>query len=245
MVRLVLMPFVAGILLWTPPVAATPITIVNHSFEAPVAAPANFVGGTNTAPAGWSVYNTVAPNGLRFFGVWNPTGTDSFVNFAPDGSNVGVVFLQNTTNLAEAGLRQTLSATLQPFTTYSLRVEVGNFAPSALPSPFNFTGFPGYRVDFLAGTNVIASDNNALFPAEGFFLTSTVSFTTGALHANLGQSLGIRLVNLNGPGIEVNFDNVRLDAETVSEPRSALTFSLGIVLLALGAAKRRGLRNSL
>ncbi len=212
---------------------ATPITVINHSFEAPVAAPSTFVGGINTAPAGWSVYNTIAPNGFRYFGVWNPTGSNSYVNFAPDGANVGVVFLQNTTNLAEAGLRQTLTETLQSFTTYTLTVEVGNFAPALSPIPFDFTGFPGYRVDLLAGGVVIASDNNTLAPPEGYFQTSTVSFVTGAVHANLGQALGIRLVNLNGSGIEVNFDNVRLDAVAAPSPAAAASLGLGFVLLGL------------
>ncbi|MBM3515932.1 MAG: hypothetical protein FJX59_19780, partial [Alphaproteobacteria bacterium] len=108
----------ASLFLGTAAVAA-PITVINHSFEAPFAAPGNFVGSMSSAPTGWSIYNVIPRNNQRFFGVWNPTGTDSFVNFAPHGSNIGVVFLQNTTNLAEAGLRQTLSATLQPFTTYS------------------------------------------------------------------------------------------------------------------------------
>lgn len=220
---------------------AAPITITNHSFESPVAAPSTFVGGMASGPTGWSVYNTGATNNLRFFGVWNPTGSDSFVNFAPDGSNIGVVFLQNTTNLAEAGLLQALTATLQANTQYTLTVEVGNFAPSAQPIPFNFSGFPGYRVDLLAGGVPIASDFNSLAPAEGFFETSTVSFTTGAVHANLGQQLAIRLVNLNGPGIEVNFDDVRLDASAVPAPAAAALVFTG--LLGLGTRRRRPRRH--
>jgi len=212
------------------------VTILNSSFESPVTAPATFTGAQASGPMGWSVYNSGATNNQRFFGVWNPATTNSFVGGgAPDGANVGVVFLQNTTNLAEAGLRQTLADTLQLSTKYTLTVEVGNFSP-ADPGPFNFTGFPGYRIDLLAGSALIASDNNTLAPAEGFFATSIVTFTTGSSHANAGQALGIRLVSLNGPGTEVNFDNVRLDAAAVPEPSVFILGGIGMMGLLL---KRR------
>lgn len=209
------------------------LTVINPSFENPATNAATFTGSQTVGPQGWAVYNTGATNNLRFFGVWNPSTTTSFVNGAPDLINVGVVFLENTTNLAEAGLRQTLDPafTLQLSTQYTLTVEVGNFAPQ--PGPFNFTGFPGYRVDLLAGSTVIASDNNTLAPGEGIFATSVVSFITGLSHPNAGQVLGIRLVNLNGPGIEVNFDNVRLDAVVVPEPSSALLLLLSLAALIL------------
>ncbi len=204
-----------------PAAAAVLLPITNSSFESPVTAPATFTGAQASGPTGWTVYNSGATNNLRFFGVWNPATTPSYTNGAPDGANVGVVFLENIANFAEAGLQQTLASTLQLSTQYTLTVEVGNFGPFA-GAGWDFTGFPGYRVDLFAGGTLIASDNNTLAPAEAEFLTSTVSFTTGASHANAGQPLTIRLVNLNGPaGIEVNFDRVRLDAIAVPEPSSA------------------------
>ena len=63
---------------------------------------------------------------------------------------------------------------------------------------------------------LIASDDDTLLPDEGRFLTSTVQVTIGATHPNAGEPLTIRLVNLDAaPGIEVNFDDVRLDATPV------------------------------
>lgn len=210
------------------------LTITNPGFENPVTAPSTFSGAMNSGPAGWTVYNAGETNNLRYFGVWNPATTPSYTNGAPDGANVGVVFLENTTNFAEAGLRQTLAATLQLSTQYTLTVEVGNFGAYA-GAGWDFAGFPGYRVDLLAGSTVIASDNNTLLPAEAQFLTSTVTFTTGASHANAGQALAIRLVNLNGPaGIEVNFDRVRLDATVVPEPSTAALFVFGTLLMLTG-----------
>lgn len=200
---------------------AAPLTVVNHSFESPMAGPGEFAGATTSGPAaGWgTVYNTVAANNMRYFGVWNPSGTNSFVGGnAPDGDRMGVVFLRNTTNLAEAGLQQTLVDTLQLATQYTLTVEVGNFANAV---SFDSAGFPGYRVELFAGNPLLpasillASDINTLSPGEGHFETSVVSFTTGSSHTHVGQALVIRLVNLNGPGTEVNFDDVRLDATPV------------------------------
>jgi hypothetical protein len=118
----------------------------------------------------------------------------------------------------EAGMQQTLTATLQPLRRYTLRVEVGNIANSA-SAPFQFGGFPNYRIDLMAGSNVIASDLNTLLPGEGRFLTSTITVATAASNPSVGQLLGIRLVNLNNaPGIEVNFDNVRLDSTPILPP---------------------------
>lgn len=221
------------------PVAAdaTLLTVNNPSFESPVTAPGTFTGQIASGPTGWTVYNTGATNSDRYFGVWNPAGTDSFLDPVPDGANIGVVFLNNTTGIAEAGLQQVLSATLQLSTYYTLTVEVGNFDPGAGGAPWNFTGFPGYRVDLLAGGTLLASDNNTLLPAEGRFLTSTVPFTTGASHANAGQPLTIRLVNLNGPGVEVNFDRVRLDATPAPEPTGTALLAISAAVVA--AARRR------
>lgn len=205
-------------------------TINNSSFETPNADPGEFIVDDAAGPLGWSVYNTGATttNQSRSFGVWNPTGTNSYGgDDAPHLNNIGVVFLSNTSNIAEAGLEQVLTSTLQMSTFYTLTVEVGNFAGSI--GSFNFTGFPGYRVDLLAGSTVIASDNNTLTPGEGIFETSVVTFETGSNHTNAGEALSIRLVNLNGAGIEVNFDNVRLDASPVPEPSTAFLGALGMI----------------
>ncbi|MFK7909009.1 MAG: PEP-CTERM sorting domain-containing protein [Akkermansiaceae bacterium] len=211
------------------------VTINNSSFESPVTPAGTFNGEQATAPVGWTVYNSGATNNERYFGVWNPSTTSSFVGGAPDGQNVGVVFLENSINLAEAGLVQVISTPLENSKQYTLTVDVGNFAPS-VGNSFDFTGFPGYRVELLAGSTLIASDNNTLTPAEGIFETSVVSFTTEASHANAGEALSIRLVNLNGPGIEVNFDNVRLDVSPVPEPS---TVGLGVMGLICALFKRR------
>ncbi|MBC8041385.1 MAG: PEP-CTERM sorting domain-containing protein [Opitutaceae bacterium] len=216
------------------------LTVQNAGFETLFLADNTF-NVASPGPAGWSAYGTINHNN-RSIGAVNPTGSLLYPGGAPQGRNVGVVFLlDNASNQSqfagiESGLVQTLSATLQTNTHYTLTVEVGNMANDpATTNAFVFTGFPGYRVDLLAGGQVIASDNNSLLPSEGTFLTSQFSLSIGASHVLAGQTLGIRLVNLNaGPGIEVNFDNVRLDATAIPEPATvASLFGTGTLALAL------------
>lgn len=127
---------------------------------------------------------------------------------------------------------QTLSDPLLPNTTYTLDVEIGNIAAGTSVSNdfFELSGFPGYRVELLAGGEMIAQDNNSLAGTipDGEFATSTIEFTTGDDHDQLGETLGIRLVNLNqidpahpGSDLEVDFDDIRLDATAAILPSNA------------------------
>ena len=192
------------------------IAIANHSFEAPATGPGTFL--TRAAPPSWRVYGNGIDLFARTVGVLNPATTTLYADPVPDGSNVGVTFLlDNPANQGafagiEAGMEQTLAETLQSETDYTLAVEVGNIAVDQ-EAPFQFGGFPGYRIEFFAGAERIGFDDNTLRPGEGRFLTSTVRVEIGPMHPQAGEPLMVRLVNLNAAaGIEVNFDNVRLVA---------------------------------
>ena len=219
------------------------LTISNHSFEFP-AIPSNSFS-VAAPPPGWVSYGSINNNN-RSVGVLDPAGSTLYAGPVPHGENVGVIFLldnqQNQlffTN-SEAGLRQTLSATLQTRRRYTLRVEVGNIA-NDVGAPFLFGGFPNYRIDLLAGSNVLASDSNSLLPGEGRFLTSTVSVNVAASNPFGGQALGIRLANLNSaPGIEVNWDNVRLESSPFPPPVLTLTHEVLIGRIRLSWADTGG-----
>jgi hypothetical protein len=228
-----------------PKAEAVSLSIANAGFEEPIVGEGEFTdklhfvfGQYTGAPVpGWEIYD---PNGILAsftapepttqdfanVGVWNP-GIESYSGEAPEGKNVGFVYMPTyaptlvSIGSGSAGLSQTLSSSLSANTLYTLQVEVGN--TGGVFGTIDDSGFPGYRVEFLAGGTLLAVDDNTLNPTDGTFETSSLSFQTPLAPPNLGAPLEIRLINLNiGPGNEVNFDNVRLEATSVPEPSSVL-----------------------
>lgn len=169
----------------------------------------------------------------------NPGVYVNFPDGAPEGARVAIAFnFAGSGGSGEYGYEQVLSAELQANTTYTLEVDVGNIASGTAMSGefFDLDGFPGYRVELRVNTGVpgqtqlLAQDDNQLagLLPEGEFRTSTVSHTTGEVPAQIGQQLVIRLVNTNvidpvdpGANLEVDFDNVRLDASPAACPGDA------------------------
>ena len=225
---------------------ATPVLIVNPGFE-DTTGQSVFNEFTFGLPAGWALHdpNNITPSADVFLGTLLPNGTDFFNTTAPEGSRVSILFASAQLGLGEYGYTQTLSTTLQSNSQYNLSVEVGNIASGTTVSEdfFNLSEFPGYRVELLAGGQVLAEDNNTLGASipEAEFRTSTVSFTTGQTHALLGQDLGIRLVNLNeipagfnagnSPDLEVDFDDVQLNVSAVPLPPALVLFAFALFSL--------------
>lgn len=234
----------------------TPILINNPGFEGNFAPPGCFAIFT---PTNWTLYD---PNnvigGNSAVGVIDPTGTTNFPAGAPEGLNVALIFLGEDMGQGPVGLTQVLGATLQPHTTYTLTVEVGNIASGIGPPPcdvagfFDLDGFPGYQVQLLAGGVVVAQDNDSLHGLipEGEFRLSTVTLTTGATHPQLGQPLEVRLINLNmietpaDPGIEVDFDEVQLTAAPAASVPAASQWGLLAMSLFVFIAGTIALRQS-
>jgi hypothetical protein len=190
------------------------IFVENPGFEADAIADGKY--NSAIVPAGWSKYdpNNIIGQDFNSVGVLNPTGTALYPMGAAEGKNVALVFLwRMQTDGLPAGISQQLAATVQAKTQYNLRVKIGNIGP-VMGDAWDLTGFPGYRVELLAGTTVLGQDDNILLPNEGTFLESNVSVSIGSADPSLGQPLGIRLINRNkgNSGIEVNFDDIRLDA---------------------------------
>lgn len=193
-------------------------------------------------PFGWEEYdpNNLYPRAGVLSGTVELDGTDYFNDPAPDGDRVALLYNRTNQGDGEYGLQQTLSDTLQANTRYELSVQVGNIASG---NGFNLEGFPGYRVELMAGGQVIALDNNLLDIPEAEFMESVVIFQTGNSHTQLGQSLGIRLVNLNvipdgfteqtSPDLEVDFDSIVLNSVAVPEPGSGLILCVSAIGMAI------------
>jgi hypothetical protein len=241
--------------------AAVPVNvaIANAGFEAQAVPPGAFLIGV---PTGWQAYDPFGrldgnADALgRIAPVAAPAPGSAFFPGGPaEGLRAALVFLAGS-DVGEAGLQQTLASTLQANTQYVLRAVVGNIA-SGVSAPgssdgggvfYNLAGFPGYRIDLLAGSTVLASDNNGIGPAlgEGQWGNAGLAFDSSTAAADLiGLPLTIRLVNLalpgNAamPGIEVDFDNVQLTALAVPEPATWALWFAGFAALGLHARRRQ------
>jgi len=254
--------------------SGAPITFANSGFE-DISGELPQLEFTFGPLNGWDLYD---PDGITgggagpgfFIGTLTPTAVppdppEFFPAGAPEGQRVGIAFnFANTVSNTgvdangdglddnEYGFERTLGDTLQAGILYTLEVEIGNIASgqSLNGADFNLEGFPGYRIELLAGGVVIAEQEDAIAPAEGTFQTATLSFLADALTPQLGGALGIRLINRNvidttdaltaAADREVDFDDVRLSAALVAEPGSIALLVAG--LLASGWPGARGRR---
>jgi len=183
----------------------TQIPVGEHSFEG-----AKALGGWTGAGAvaGESTASVPAPwikNG-GFGTGW--TIASQYTGGLPDGDIYAY---------ANAGtdVRQTLATTLQANTTYTLTVAVGWRVD--LPG-LGYPTFPGYGIELWAGGNKLASDydtghsgTGAATPAGDEWKDAVITYTSPA--SVTADALEIRLI---GYGVQTNYDNVRLTAETLT-----------------------------
>lgn len=98
-----------------------------------------------------------------------------------------------------------------------------------------------FAIDQFLNETLLVQDLDTLIIPEAELVLATISVDIGAGHTAIDDTLGIRLVNLNetrgvaGPlDLEVDFDDVRLNATAISEPGMAALALLGVIALGLG-----------
>lgn len=143
-------------------------------------------------------YPSWLPGG--FAGTIKP-GTGQYPGGIPEGANVA--FLGEPPTSA-GSISQTLTATLQANTKYTLRLSVGHRADEA---------FTGYIATLVAGGVTIAFDGS-LSPPAGTFLEDVIVYEARPSPLLLGQPLTISIQSL-GTG-QVNIDAVSLNACTMA-----------------------------
>ncbi|MDB9397251.1 PEP-CTERM sorting domain-containing protein [Microcystis aeruginosa] len=205
-------------------VRAASIFIANNSFENPMI----------TTPSGFNTVSSGTSNNWTFTGgtqqgFANPTiGQSSGNSWYGPSPSPGIIPNGNQVAWSNGGtISQTLSATLQANTIYTLGAYVGNRLS---------LNFPGYDIGLYAGGTLLASDNSAT-PADGTFAPVTFSYTSG-ISVTPGQALEIRLTSLSGFQGQTNFDNITLDAASIPEP-SAILGLLGFGLLGIASKLRQ------
>lgn len=185
---------------------AVDVAIENAGFEQLVlsCSPQDSCRAEKNVP-GWMGYgNSVKPT-------TNPDGSfPVFPTGIPEGANVAELYY-------DSELVQTLAATLQPDTTYTLVYYVGAQATRGYPFPER-----GYSVELRAGSTVLAADSS-LSPGPGAFVAGRIVYSSRSV--NPGQPLGIRLKNW-GSGV-VYFDKISLDATPNLIPGSASQIASG------------------
>ena len=174
-----------GVLIASQEVLADPVEVINPSFELPALSQGGYTSGVVD---GWETTITT--------GVLYPQDTQ-FTLPLPDGNQVAYA------NYDSGSLAQTLSATLQSNTTYTLTVYVGKRLDCCYPIL--------YSVELYAGSVLLGSENSQ-DPVPGSFAISTVTFTSGDADPLEGSPLRIVLSGLSPGQSQVGFDNVSLDA---------------------------------
>jgi len=176
---------------------SVPIVVSNASFELPrllVGAARHSSAKLCGAGCAWNEGGPVtdwAISGTKT-GLFHPDGT-RFRFPLPDGDQTGYS--------DDGTLSQTLSATLQDRTHYSLSVKVGRRQDAT----DGYGNFPGYVISLYAGNTFLAADASRS-PAAGTFATATVSYNSKP-NDPLGQPLRIVLTSR---GRQTNFDDVQL-----------------------------------
>ncbi|MFH1269135.1 MAG: PEP-CTERM sorting domain-containing protein [Planctomycetota bacterium] len=212
--------------------SASPITVLNPSFQSPVRTDGKDGGATN-----WTkVAGTV--------GVWNPEGTyftgaagDAGIPSGADGTQI--LYLLG----AGAHSYQVLADTLLPG-TYTLTVAAGRSLPGTLSTDtdsFIFSLSTDVLGGLFGGSPLMTYSGASTSLTEGAFVDRSLSFLVESDNIHIGELLRIDLASAAGWGF---FDNVRLDHAPVPEPGTLVLLATGFIGLPACSWRKRKCRGS-
>ena len=142
-------------------------------------------------------------------------------NYVPDG--ITIAYTNGGT------IAQTVAATAVAGKTYTLMTDLG--FRKDVPDP-------GY-ISLLVGTNTVLATGGSS-PFSGNWATYTATYTASATDAGAA----IRIV-LGSPGVQGDFDNVRLSVAGVPEPASWALMIMGFGLTGVALRRRVSSRHSM
>ena len=234
--------------------SAGSIAITNASFESP-STTTQVVGFVTGAPVvdGWNLIVNTGSYGSGG-GVYNPyqfqgpnafyLGANNLTNPANGGSGFSGIVGENLAFIyqvnAGSGFSQTLGAVLTANTSYTLTVAEGHRNGTS-----NGAATLGSQIKLFAGNTLIASSTDHTGPVSGTFADQTAILADSSLFSSLyGQTLSIEILttqNWSTTNQASDWDNVRLEATTVSvpEPRSILLAGVGALGLIAWSKYRR------
>jgi hypothetical protein len=194
------------------------ITVANASFELPELTDGNFVSSPSLANQGGYGWTTGE-------GLYNPP-SNTYLNAAGSGTPMGADGIQvGFVNGAVGALEQELFGVdgiggnsddplLAPRTMYILTVAVGRRLQG---NQYGVDAFGGYELRMLAGSTLIGLEFDDAIQEEGVFVDRTLIVDSSTLDpALLGQPLTIQLLIAQSSSGVTDFDNVRLEAISLS-----------------------------
>lgn len=211
---------------------AAPIAVPNGDFEEDLAGRtgSGAVAQVNGAPPSWTITGTA--------GTFSPaTSTSGSPPTSPSNFWANYDFVEHGQLIAFtqsiATISQTLSNTYQAGQVYTLTVQVGDSyeGPSPVSDPVNNPDGLAYAIQLMAGSTVLASASDTVFPAANNSIFVPVVFDTADDPSAIGQPITIAIRGYTGGS--ATFDNVTLDA--VPEPAALSLLGLGV----LGLLRRR------
>lgn len=188
------------------------VTINNPSFENPSVAPGGWTYGID----GWVTSGSA--------GVWDPSGW-GFT--AQNGHQIGFIGDGNGGG-ADGTASQTLTATLQPNSTYNLSIQVVGRKDGYNPGT-------AYSISLYAGSSLLTLIT-PVTPQPGSWTQLKTTYSTGG---SLISSDPLEIV-ISSSAVQLDFDNVQLNVTPVPEPSTVIAGAM--LLLPFGVSTLRNLR---